>query len=192
MREKLIVSDPEVMAGQPVIAGTRLTVNTLLEDLAGGATIDQFLEAHPELSREGIEAALRFAAETVRASSPVSDSLPLEIFGPHSVSMNEEPAIAIRAFVPDAQSVAIQRQETADGEQQMEGRVQECEVQGLPPELHTLELEAMDLLSGLGTGTQYMLSKISACREARRENAWNNIDCDSSSGTFRCMATVAA
>jgi 1,4-alpha-glucan branching enzyme len=154
LREKLIVSDPEVMAGQPVIAGTRLTVNTLLEDLAGGATIDQVLEAHPELSREGIEAALRFAAETVRASSPVSDSLPLEIFGPHSVSMNEEPAIAIRAFVPDAQSVAIQRQETAAGEQQMEGRVQECEVQGLPPELHTLELEAMDLLSGLGTGTQ--------------------------------------
>ena len=102
------------MAGQPVIAGTRLTVDTLLESLAGGATIDQILEAHPALSLEGIEAALRFAAETVRASSPVSGSLPLEIYGPHSVNVNEEPGIAIRAFVPEAQSVAIQRQETAD------------------------------------------------------------------------------
>ena len=154
LREELIVSDPEVMAGQPVIAGTRLTVNTLLENLAGGATIDQILEAHPGLSREGIEAALRFAAETVRASSPVSDSLPLEIFGPHSVSIDEEPGIAIRAFVPGAQSVAIQRQETAAGEWGMEGRVRECEVQGLPTELHTPQLEAMDLLSGLGPEMQ--------------------------------------
>ncbi len=154
MREELIVSDPEVMAGQPVIAGTRLTVNTLLENLAGGATIDKILEAHPGLSHEGIEAALRFAAETVRASSPVSDSLPLEIFGPHSVSIDEEPGIAIRAFVPGAQSVAIQRQETAAGEWGMEGRVQECEVQGLPTELHTPQLEAMDLLSGLGPEMQ--------------------------------------
>ncbi len=117
VREKLIVSDPEIMAGQPVIAGTRLTVDTLLESLAGGATIDQILEAHPALSREGIEAALRFAAETVRASSPVSGSVPLEIYGPHCVNVNEEPGIAIRAFVPEAQSVAVQRQETATGEQ---------------------------------------------------------------------------
>src|SRR5208337_1608294 len=125
VREELIVSDPEVMAGQPVIAGTRLTVNALLESMAGGATIDQILEAHPALSREGIEAALRFAAETVRASSPISGSLPLKIYGPHSVNVNGAPGIAIRAFVPDAQSVAIQRQETATGEHEMEGRVQE-------------------------------------------------------------------
>ena len=154
VREKLIISDPEVMAGQPVIAGTRLTVNALLESMAGGATIDQILEAHPSLSREGIEAALRFAAEAVRASSPVSGSVPLEIFGPHYVNVNGEPGIAIRAFVPEAQSVAIQRQETAAAEQGMEGRGQEPEVQGLPPELHPPQLKVTDLLSGLGQQMQ--------------------------------------
>ncbi len=149
VREKLIVSDPEVMAGQPVIAGTRLTVNTLLENLAGGATIDQILDAHPSLSREGIEAALRFAAETVRASSPVSSSVSLEIFGPHFVNVNGEPGIAIRAFLPEAQSVAIQRQEAAAAEQAMEGRGHESEAQGLPPGLHPPQLEVTDLISGL-------------------------------------------
>jgi 1,4-alpha-glucan branching enzyme len=142
------------MAGQPVIAGTRLTVDTLLESLAGGATIDQILEAHPALSREGIEAALRFAAETVRASSPVSGSMPLEICGPHCVNVNEEPGIAIRAFVPEARSVAVQRQETATVEQVMEGRAQEFEVQGPPPKPHSPQLEVMDLLSGLGPEMQ--------------------------------------
>jgi 1,4-alpha-glucan branching enzyme len=154
VQEKLIVSDPDVMAGQPVIAGTRLTVNTLLENLAGGATIDQILEAHPALSLEGIEAALRFAAETVRASSPVSAGVPLEIHGPHWVNVNEEPGIAIRAFVPGAQSVEIQRQETATGEQGLEDREREAEAQDLQPEMHPPEFEVMDLLSGLGPEMQ--------------------------------------
>ncbi len=154
VREKLIVSNPEVMAGQPVIAGTRITVDALLESLAGGATVDQILEAHPALSREGIEAALRFAAETVRASSPVSGNVPFEIYGPHCVNVNEEPGIAIRAFVPDARSVAIQRQETTTGEQGMESRVQESEARDLPPEPHPPRLEVTDLLSGLGPEMQ--------------------------------------
>ena len=110
------------MAGQPVIAGTRFTVDALLESLAGGKTIDEVLEAHNGLTREGIEAALLFAAETVRASSPISSGELDEIYGPHSVSVNEEPGIAIRAFVPEAYSVAVQRQETANGEQGVEGQ----------------------------------------------------------------------
>jgi 1,4-alpha-glucan branching enzyme len=154
LRGKLIVSDFAVMAGQPVIAGTRITVDTLLESLACGETIDRILEAHPELSREGIEAALRFAAEAVRASSPVPGNLPPEIYGPHSVNVNEEPCIAIRAFVPEAQSVSIQRQEAATGKQGMEGCGQESEEQGLKPELHSPQLEVMDPQSGLGPEMQ--------------------------------------
>jgi 1,4-alpha-glucan branching enzyme len=148
VEEELIESNPEVMAGQPVIAGTRLTVAKLLDSLAGGATIDRIIEAHPGLSREGIEAALRFAAETVRESSPVSSSATLEIHGPHSVKVNEEPGIAIRAFVPEARSVVVQRQETATGEQGMEGRVREAEAEGPAPEPHPHQMEVIDLLSG--------------------------------------------
>jgi uncharacterized protein (DUF433 family) len=64
---KFIVSDPSVMMGKPVIAGTRLTVELVLEKLAAGETVDQILEAHPRLTREAIQAALAFAAEALRA-----------------------------------------------------------------------------------------------------------------------------
>jgi len=63
----LIVSDPRVMMGKPVIAGTRITVELILEKLAAGETVEQILEAHPRLTREAIQAALAFAAEVLRA-----------------------------------------------------------------------------------------------------------------------------
>lgn len=64
---RLIVSDLTVMMGKPVIAGTRITVEVVLEKLAAGETVDQILDAHPRLTREGIQAALAFAAEALRA-----------------------------------------------------------------------------------------------------------------------------
>lgn len=67
MSNKLIVSDPAVMMGKPVIKGTRITVELILEKLAAGETVEQLLEAHPRLTREGIQAALSFAAETLRS-----------------------------------------------------------------------------------------------------------------------------
>lgn len=60
---KFIISDPSVMMGKPVIAGTRVTVELVLEKLAAGETLDQILEAHPRLTREAIQAALSFAGE---------------------------------------------------------------------------------------------------------------------------------
>lgn len=67
MTRQLIVSDPKVMMGQPVIAGTRITVDLLLEKLAAGETIEQLLEAHPRLTREAVQAALSFARDALRA-----------------------------------------------------------------------------------------------------------------------------
>lgn len=67
MAQQLIVSDPKVMMGQPVVAGTRITVELLLEKLAAGETIEQLLEAHPRLTREAIQAALAFARDALRA-----------------------------------------------------------------------------------------------------------------------------
>jgi uncharacterized protein (DUF433 family) len=51
------------MMGKPVIKGTRITVELILEKLGAGETIEQILEAHPHLTREGIQAALSFGAK---------------------------------------------------------------------------------------------------------------------------------
>ena len=55
------------MMGKPIIAGTRITVELILEKLAVGETIEQILDAHPRLTREAIQAALAFAAESLKA-----------------------------------------------------------------------------------------------------------------------------
>jgi len=67
MHKQLIVCDPNVMMGKPVIAGTRVTVELILEKLSAGETVEQILKAHPRLTREAIRAALAFAAEALRA-----------------------------------------------------------------------------------------------------------------------------
>jgi len=61
-----IVSDPEVMMGKPVVAGTRITVEYILEELAHGQTIDALVDSHPTLIREGVLAALEYAARVLR------------------------------------------------------------------------------------------------------------------------------
>ncbi len=65
--QNLILSDPNVMMGKPVIAGTLITVEMILEQLAAGESYEQILEAHPRLTRETIQAALAFAAQALRA-----------------------------------------------------------------------------------------------------------------------------
>ncbi|OIO90849.1 MAG: hypothetical protein AUK03_12330 [Anaerolineae bacterium CG2_30_64_16] len=67
MRRQLIVSNSKVMMGKPVIVGTRITVELILEKLAAGETAEQILDAHPRLTREAIQAALAFAREALRA-----------------------------------------------------------------------------------------------------------------------------
>ncbi len=76
MTQQLIVSDPKIMMGQPVISGTRITVDLILEKLSAGETFEQLLQAHPRLTREGIQAALNFACEALRADVvyPIADS----------------------------------------------------------------------------------------------------------------------
>lgn len=63
----LITSDPAVMLGKPVVAGTRITVELILRKLGAGESIDQLLDSHPRLTREAVLAALRFAAESLGA-----------------------------------------------------------------------------------------------------------------------------
>lgn len=62
-----ILSDPKVMMGKPVVAGTRITVESLLERLGAGETPDQILRAHPRLTEDDLRAALAFAAHALKA-----------------------------------------------------------------------------------------------------------------------------
>lgn len=66
MSQARIVCDPEVLCGKPVIAGTRLSVELILEKLGAGRSYEELLEAHPNLTREAIQACLQFAAQVLR------------------------------------------------------------------------------------------------------------------------------
>jgi uncharacterized protein (DUF433 family) len=57
--------DPKVMLGKPVIRGTRIPVELLLRKLAEGATETDLLDAYPWLTREDIQAAIGYAADTL-------------------------------------------------------------------------------------------------------------------------------
>jgi uncharacterized protein (DUF433 family) len=67
MDKHLITADPGIMMGKPVVAGTRITVELILEKLAAGETMEQILSAHPQLTQEAIRAALSFAADALKA-----------------------------------------------------------------------------------------------------------------------------
>lgn len=63
----LIESNPGVMMGKPVVRGTRITVENILEKLAAGETVEQLLQAHPRLTRPAVLAAIEFGARTLKA-----------------------------------------------------------------------------------------------------------------------------
>ncbi|MDQ3651187.1 MAG: DUF433 domain-containing protein [Acidobacteriota bacterium] len=70
MDANLIQSDPSVMMGKPVIAGTRITVELILEKLAAEESVEQILAAHPRLTKDAISAALAYAAQALRNLPP--------------------------------------------------------------------------------------------------------------------------
>lgn len=75
MEKNIIVSNPAVMMGKPVITGTRIPVELIIEKLAAGETTQQILQAHPRLTEEAIRAALAFAVEVLRSDVvyPISE-----------------------------------------------------------------------------------------------------------------------
>ncbi len=68
----VVHSDPEILGGTPVFAGTRVPVKTLFEYLEAGETLDEFLQQFPSVSRERALVALELAGDSVldRARSP--------------------------------------------------------------------------------------------------------------------------
>ena len=62
----LIQSNPTIMMGKPVIKGTRITIEQILEELSASDSIEEILKAHLHLNKEQIQAALAFAAQSIR------------------------------------------------------------------------------------------------------------------------------
>jgi uncharacterized protein (DUF433 family) len=57
--------NPKVMMGKPVIQGARIPVELILRKLSEGAKERELLEAYPRLTKEDIQAAIRYAADTL-------------------------------------------------------------------------------------------------------------------------------
>lgn len=58
----LIVCDPNILNGKPVIKGTRISVALILQNIASGMSKEDILRGYPTITREGLDAALDFAA----------------------------------------------------------------------------------------------------------------------------------
>ncbi len=65
VKHERITVDPRIMVGKPVIKGTRIPVEQILRELAGGMTFDDIMDAHPRLTSEDIYAAIAYAADTI-------------------------------------------------------------------------------------------------------------------------------
>ena len=66
-----IMADPQILAGKPIIRGTRIAVSLVLEELANNPDITELLAAHPDLTREDVQACLAYA-EALTAGEDVS------------------------------------------------------------------------------------------------------------------------
>jgi len=60
-----IHTDPAILGGKPVVRGTRVSVELILEQLAAGWTVDEVLEAYPHIKREDVQAVFALAFELV-------------------------------------------------------------------------------------------------------------------------------
>jgi uncharacterized protein (DUF433 family) len=63
--QKYITIDPKIMAGKPVIKGTRIPVDLIIKKLAQKMDIDEILKDYPRLTKESIQAALWYAGEII-------------------------------------------------------------------------------------------------------------------------------
>ena len=68
-KQPLITSTPDVLGGTPVFRGTRVPVQTLIEYLEGGQTIDEFLDGFPTVTREQV---IAFLEEATARMLPVA------------------------------------------------------------------------------------------------------------------------
>lgn len=64
-----ITINPKIMVGKPIIRGTRLTVEYLMNLLAHGATIDEILNEYKSITRQDVQACILYATKTLETTS---------------------------------------------------------------------------------------------------------------------------
>ena len=69
MKKPIVTSSPDILGGTPVFAGTRVPVQTLIDYLEGGETIDDFLMGFPTVRREQVVAFLEEATAQMIAKA---------------------------------------------------------------------------------------------------------------------------
>ncbi len=67
--DSIVHCDPQILGGTPVFRGTRVTVKNLIDYLAGGDTLNQFLDDFPTVSREQAVAVLELARDLLTAGA---------------------------------------------------------------------------------------------------------------------------
>lgn len=70
--KKYIESNPDILLGKPVIKGTRIGVDLIIQKLSEGATNNELLEAYPSLKIENIFAALAYASEVISTETIIA------------------------------------------------------------------------------------------------------------------------
>ena len=61
-----IISDPEILGGKPIIKGSRISVEMILEFISSGASIDDIIKTYPHLSKESVSEAIKYATEYLK------------------------------------------------------------------------------------------------------------------------------
>jgi len=61
-----IISDPKILGGKPIIAGTRVAVETVMNLLAAGLEVKEILSEYPHLTKEDVASAIEFATQIVK------------------------------------------------------------------------------------------------------------------------------
>jgi uncharacterized protein (DUF433 family) len=64
LRTPQIICDSNILCGKPVIAGTRISVELIMEELGAGTSVEDLLTDYPHLTREDVLAAIEFAAHS--------------------------------------------------------------------------------------------------------------------------------
>ncbi len=69
MSKAQIISDPRILGGKPIIAGTRISVELIINFLASGMSVEEILIEYPELKKVEVLTAIRFAAKLASTKS---------------------------------------------------------------------------------------------------------------------------
>lgn len=79
---KYITQNPAILGGKPIIAGTRMSVEVILEFLAGGMEIKEMLKEFPFLTKKQIQAAIEYATKAIEKKRPADNlqATPHEIY----------------------------------------------------------------------------------------------------------------